>query len=125
MKKKQKIFFLIQITEQEKIPYSTLSKLIKGIKFENHAVFEWTFKTEKREKEYKDFLTFLSKNLKPEYNSSIYETLLYYACKNNDKKEYDRLLKKYSDLAPFMNEVRLGVTGRFVSESTLFIFQKQ
>ena len=104
-KKHQKIFFIaINDRNDEDIAHSVLSNFMEEKKIGNLSIFEWILKTENRENEYKEFLVRLLEKTPKKYQAALYETLLYYACKNKKKGQFIYLLKKYRELESFLNE---------------------
>ena len=73
-------------------------------KIEKFSIFKWTLKTENHEEEYKRFLNNLIGKTPKKYQTVLYETLLYYACKNKNKVRFAQLLKKYRELESFLDE---------------------
>ena len=44
------------------------------------------------------------KKTPPKYQTTLYEILLYYACKNKNQVHFITLSKEYSELVPFLDE---------------------
>ena len=109
-KENQKIFFIVSNddTEKDDKAHFALSSFLKEQKIGKLSVFEWIFKTRNREKEYKEFLIHLLKKTPRRYQAALYETLLYYACKNKRKNKFKKLLKEYRKLEPFLEKPAPG-----------------
>lgn len=84
--------------------YEVLSGIIKGKKFNRYTVFELPVKGENKEEQYIKFLLNLIKKTPKKQRSALYETLLYYACENKDKKKLNQLLKEYRELESALKE---------------------
>ena len=96
--KNQKVFFIVNHTAVEDKAHSVFSSFMEETKIGRFSIFKWTLKTKNREKEYKEFLSRLIDRIPQKYQPVLYETLLYYACKNKDKNHFYQLLKKYRRL---------------------------
>ena len=103
-KENQKIFFVVVNDREENKAYSVLSGFMEEYRIGGFSIFEWSVKTENREREYKRFLVHLIERTPPKYRAALYETLLYYACKNRNESQFSQLLKEYRALEPFLDE---------------------
>ena len=103
-KEDQKIFFVTINNTKENKAHSVFSGFLEEKRIGRFSIFEQTFKTGNREKEYKKFLMRLMKKTPEKYQSVLYETLLFYACKKSNKNYFNRLLKKYRTLEPFLDK---------------------
>ena len=123
----QKIFFTaINYRKGEDEASFFLSRLLEEKRIGRISIFEWTLpKTKNREKEYKNFLSSLLEQTYPKYRASLYETLLYYACKNKNKIRLTQLLKEYRGLEPFLDKPRVDVNPfyRFELKRRAKLFQ--
>ena len=88
---------------------SVLSGFMKGMKMGEYTVFEWIFpgKTD-RETEYKQLLSSINRKTPKKYRGALYETLLHYAHKAADDKEFNRLLEEYRGLESALDEFLPG-----------------
>ena len=115
-KRNQRIFFVAVNNRYEDKAYSILLDSIeKEYRIGKFSIFEWTLKTKNLEQEYKKFLIHLIQKTPPKYKAALYETLLYYACKNKDKFQSIKLLKEYKALEPFLDEftTSMNLPSRF------------
>lgn len=104
--KNQKIFFIAvndQTDAGNKTP-SILSRLLQEKRIGRLSIFKWILKGKNREKEYKEFLSNLIEQTPPKYRASLYETLLYYACKNKNRIYSAQLLREYKALEFFLDK---------------------
>ena len=116
-KKTRKVFFItLNKRDKKDKARSILSEFIMETKIENFSIFKWTLKTENHEEEYKRFLNNLIGKTPKKYQTVLYETLLYYACKNKNKVRFAQLLKKYRELESFLDEFidEIRLPSRFV-----------
>ena len=107
-KEKQKIFFIVKDVDNTSYPdkaYDVLSGFMESQRFGEYAVFELTLKGKNKQKEYINFLYGLIEKTETKYRVILYETLLYYACKNKDRKKFKQLLKEYRELEPALDEI--------------------
>ena len=105
---KQKIFFATQHYADEDKALMVLSGLMKGVQIGRFSIFEWTLEGKKKEEQYKSFLVKLMKKTPHKYRTALLETLLYYACKNNDSKVFNLLLADYKQLESHLDEITEG-----------------
>ena len=99
-----KIFFIAYNNREEDEAYSVLSGFMEEHRIGRLSIFEWPLKTANHEREYKKFLTRLIKKTSLKNKAALYETFLYYACKNKNESQFVRLLKEYRALEPFLDE---------------------
>ncbi|MCY4523598.1 MAG: hypothetical protein OXB84_02540 [Halobacteriovoraceae bacterium] len=130
-KENQKIFFIasddcIKKDEENQAP-SVLSRFYEGKKIGRFSIFEWNLQNKDREKQYKIFLSELIKKIDPKYSASLYETLLFYACKNKEDKKFDALLNKYRALKSSLKEfvTDMNMPAHFVLERRIEIFKRK
>ena len=99
-KSNQKIFFIVGLENQNSDKaYNILSSFIKeGVKIGRFNIFELTLSSENKKKEFLLFLTKINKKTPKKYQGALYETLIYYAYKNGNKKEFSRLLEEYRNI---------------------------
>ena len=106
-KANQKIFFIVvadDLEDSEDKAYPVLSRFMKGQKIGRYAVFELTLSSHNRKKEYLRFLSQLNKETPKKHRGALYETLIYYAYKDNKRARFNRLLQEYRDLEPALDE---------------------
>ena len=128
-KKGQKIFFISLNDNEEDVASSVLSIFMKEIKIGKFSIFQLSLKGDDKEKQYKRFLTDLIKKTDPKYSTSLYETLLFYACKNRDDRKFNRLLSDYKALELVLDEfVRTrndNYPARFALKRRVKFFQEK
>ena len=117
-KGKQKIFLIVKLFIPSDETYNILSDVLKSQRFGRYIVFELSLTETDKEQEYIKFLSFIIKKTPKKQKPTLYETLLYYACKNKNKKEFNQLLREYRGLESaldimnpyfhFPNSVELG-----------------
>ena len=129
-KEEQKIFFItsdhfVEKEREDQAP-SVLSSIMEEIKVGRFSIFQWTLEKIDKEKQYKVFLSDLIKKMNPKYSASLYETLLFYACKNKDDKRFNELLNKYRALESTLNEFVTvkNLPARFVLKRRVDIFKR-
>ncbi len=103
-KESQKIFFIVETENEEDIAHNVLSKFMKGYKIGIYMIFELTLSHSNKEKEYINFLYKINSITSKKYKGALYETLIYYAYRNNDKKEFNRLLQEYRGIEMALDE---------------------
>lgn len=98
--KNQKIFFISspRNDHHDDKAYEVLSSFMTGKKVGKYVVYEVIFSSGNKMKEYIKFLLKINKKTPKKYRSAIYETLIYYAYRNNKKTEFDQLLQEYREL---------------------------
>ena len=97
-KQKQKIFFISDKEPRGNMAYPVLSSLLEGYEFGKYTVFELILSSSNKEKEYINFLSKINNKTSKKYRGSLLETLIYYAYKNGNKKEFSRLLEEYRNI---------------------------
>lgn len=100
----QTIFFVTINNIKGNQAHSVFSSLLEEKRIGRFSIFEWAFKTKNREKEYKKFLIRLMKKTPKKYQSTLYETLLFYACKKKNKNHFNQLLEEYGRLESFLDK---------------------
>ena len=101
-RKPQKIFFItVNDRDENDKTHFVLSKFMMETQIGKFSVFEWTLKTKNHEEEYKNLFIHLITKTPLKYQTVLYETLLYYACKNKNKVRFVQLLKKYKKTGIF------------------------
>ena len=102
------IFFIVDRLEHhytEDIAYEILSQsIIEETFIGGYAIFKLTLTSKNKEKEYLNFLYEINKKTPKKYKGALLETLLYYAYKSKNKKEFDRLLSRYRDIEMALDE---------------------
>ena len=73
-------------------------------KIGQYTIFELALSSRNKEEEYIQFLSKINSTTQKKYRGSLYETLIYYAYKNEDKKEFKRLLQEYMDIEMVLDE---------------------
>ena len=102
----EKVFFIVSHNKEpeEDMAYFVLSSLLEGYEFGNYAVFELKFSSSNKEMEYIIFLSKIKNKTPKKYQASLLESLIYYAYKSENKKEFDRLLEEYKDIEMSLDE---------------------
>ena len=104
-----------------------LSQLTKEHRIGNFSIFTFFLNKEDRERQYKDLLHRFLEKTPPKHSTALYETLLYYACRNGDDKKHGELLKQYEALEPLLDEFTgyLKFPSRFALRRRVKIFKKK
>ena len=114
-KKNQKIFFLINIKYNNDYTFKMSLDLFGNyLKEGDFILFQLVLPETEKEKYYIDFLYKFKKRTLKKYRGSLLETLMYYAHKNNKKKEFDDLFQEYK-----------GIDFSYVTESYPSRFKDQ
>lgn len=103
--KNQKIFFITENDLHDDKAYFVLSSFMDEVRIGRLSIFEWIVKGEKKEEMYKKFLMKLVEKTPHRYRAPLYETLIYYACRNKNYKKFHLLLEDYRKLEPYLDEV--------------------
>ena len=101
--KSQKVFFLsYNKIKKEDISKLILSKLLPKKIIGQFAIFELTLSSNNKKQEYIRFLHTLRSKTPKKYQSSLLETLIYYAYKRKNKLEFHKLLREYINLREYL-----------------------
>ena len=100
----QKVFFIVQEEQAHDRAYNVLSSFMKGEAVGQYMIFQWIVSSQDKEEQYKLFLSKINKKPPKKYRGVLYETLLYYAYKNRDRKEFNRLLQEYRNMEMALDE---------------------
>ena len=104
---KQKIFFIVwskKQTDEDDRAYNILSSFMKGTDLGRYTIFEMALYSQDKERGYIQFLSKVNKKTPKKYKGTLLETLIYYAYKNKNKKEFKRLLQEYRDIEMALDE---------------------
>ena len=101
--KTQKVFFItrkdkISVERRENLSYQVLSQLLPEKLIGNFAIFTLTLSSKNKEKEYIHFLLQAKDKTPKKHQSSLLETLIYYAYQEKRKTEFKKLLQEYKEI---------------------------
>lgn len=100
----QTVFFVVWKQQDSDEAYNVLSSFMQGQEVGKYVIFQWVASGQDREEKYKEFLSKINKKTPKKYRGVLYETLLYYAYRNRDRKEFNRLLQEYRDMEMALDE---------------------